>query len=556
PLTSTARPMATSEAMQPVNAAPEDQDQRPLSELLAALQLRYVHRSAKTLWLARTLNVALELHVDKCVIHKSEQDTGARFNRRELLWQDVLGAHVLTTTGDHLDLTTLDVAAMAQGEQKFLLGLFACPSKQRSSTSLKKRKLVEWFYQFDAAHAAATVAVAKWINYLADPRTVDVLAQATSLDSLQRVDYPARKFLVIINPVGGSGRGVQTYENKVAPIFKYANIDATLEITTKAAHGTEIVAKMPLNTYDCVLSVGGDGSLCEVFQGLMQREDWNLAVRQPIGIIPGGSGNGLSASVLHQSNEKPKPSNAAFVLAKGKPQEIDITSVRNGKETMYSFLSFEWALIADVDIESEKLRMLGGMRFVVTFGQHLLITRKEYPGTVWYLEDEQGGAEPLRYFDVHDPASTERPGFDLVDNSAENADESKGGKWKEITGNFHILWIMNVTHAAADAFVAPGAKLDDGYNYIMVLHGDHPRKQLIAILTAIENGKHLEETDAQLIRTRAFKLKTDRPDDLLCVDGEVFEGPYVEGQVHRGLGRIITLPPPHTATKPTAEATS
>lgn len=237
----------------------------------------------------------------------------------------------------------------------------------------------------------------------------------------------------------------------------------------------------------------------------MKRPDWNLAIRQPLGVIPTGSGNGLASSVNHQGFEKAKPINSAFVLAKGLPQDIDIATVRNGQnETMYSFLSMEYAMIADVDIESEKLRAMGGLRFTITFGQHILFMRREYHGTLWYLDDgeEDGGddetklmSDPPKYFDVHDPESAELPKLDLI----ESTDRSR---WKEIKSSFYMLWAMNMTHAASDALIAPPAKLDDGYHYIMIMDACHPRKDLLAMLLQIETGKHIEKPYVKLIRTR------------------------------------------------------
>lgn len=39
----------------------------------------------------------------------------------------------------------------------------------------------------------------------------------------------------------------------------------------------------------------------QVINGLMDREDWEQAIRTPLGILPGGSGNALAASVHHYS---------------------------------------------------------------------------------------------------------------------------------------------------------------------------------------------------------------------------------------------------------------
>lgn len=277
----------------------------------------------------------------------------------------------------------------------------------------------------------------------------------------------------------------------------------------------------------------------------MARPDWNRAIRQPIGIVPSGSGNGLSHSILHQSRERAKPLNAAFALAKGTAQDIDIASIRNGKAAvMYSFLSLEWAGIADVDLLSEKLRMLGGLRFGVGFGHHIYFTKKEYSGTLVYLDDdaEHAAQAPPRYFDTHDPNATAYPPLDLIDCSRDDH-AALGGTWKEVTGHFHLLWVMSITHAAGDALVAPDAQLDDGYHYIFYIDGQaHPRTELMSVLLAMEDGSHVKRASVEQIRTRAYKIVPDRPGDALCVDGELFEGPALECQVHRGLGRVIALP--------------
>lgn len=42
---------------------------------------------------------------------------------------------------------------------------------------------------------------------------------------------------------------------------------------------------------------------------------------------------------------------------------MDVVRVETAKDTMFSFLSVGWGLIADIDIESEKLRAIGSPRF-------------------------------------------------------------------------------------------------------------------------------------------------------------------------------------------------
>lgn len=39
----------------------------------------------------------------------------------------------------------------------------------------------------------------------------------------------------------------------------------------------------------------------QVINGLMERDDWQEAIQTPLGILPGGSGNALAASIHHYS---------------------------------------------------------------------------------------------------------------------------------------------------------------------------------------------------------------------------------------------------------------
>lgn len=45
-----------------------------------------------------------------------------------------------------------------------------------------------------------------------------------------------------------------------------------------------------------------------------------------------------------------------------------------------------------------------------------------------------------------------------------------------------------------------------------------------------------------VLSNRAFKIQPSRPDDLICVDGELFDGPYLEAQVHRGMACVMATP--------------
>lgn len=236
--------------------------------------------------------------------------------------------------------------------------------------------------------------------------------------------------------------------------------------------------------------------------------------------------------------------NATYALAKGVPQELDLASVVNGKEeVMYSFLSFEWAFMADVDIDSERYRMFGGMRFTMSAIAKLLSKHKNYTGKVRYLSSEKDTIAPPKYHNrAHDPLEVGAlcPTLDCLalDSSSKNDPETsialvevveeETQEWKELTGPYHMFWGVNVSHTGAQGYLAPNAAIDDGYYYMLVVEGAYSRLNMTRMLFGLEDGTHIGKKQVQLIRTRAFTLQVDNPEDRLCVDGELFSGPEIK----------------------------
>jgi diacylglycerol kinase family enzyme len=64
--------------------------------------------------------------------------------------------------------------------------------------------------------------------------------------------------------------------------------------TKKAGDSFEIPLTMDLGKYSALVSVGGDGTIFEVANGMLARED---GIRVPLAVIPSGSGNGLASTL-------------------------------------------------------------------------------------------------------------------------------------------------------------------------------------------------------------------------------------------------------------------
>ena len=79
-------------------------------------------------------------------------------------------------------------------------------------------------------------------------------------------------------------------------MFRASHVDYDVIQTQRQGHATEIASQLDLDRYDAIVTVSGDGLLHEVFNGLMKHVAWQRAIKCPIGVIPGGTGNGLVVS--------------------------------------------------------------------------------------------------------------------------------------------------------------------------------------------------------------------------------------------------------------------
>jgi len=199
---------------------------------------------------------------------------------------------------------------------------------------------------------------------LIDKNNVEVTSFINAIfQEIRGEDADSRPLLILVNPNSGSGAAKRRYEAEVAPYFKKMNLATEVLVTTRAGHAKEIGSKIDASKYRGIVTASGDGLLYEVLQGILSRKDDAIATirKLKLGVLPLGSGNGLAASILKDANESDITDllSSAFLIARGASRDIDIAAIETSSkssEVLYSFLCLEWALFADIDIESEWLR--------------------------------------------------------------------------------------------------------------------------------------------------------------------------------------------------------
>ncbi|MDY6936426.1 MAG: diacylglycerol kinase family protein [Cyanobacteriota bacterium] len=309
---------------------------------------------------------------------------------------------------------------------------------------------------------------------------------------------PPRHLHVILNPASGNQNPRQLFD-RLSPIFAASQMRWTLTETQLGGDAIEIARNLSLDI-DGLVVVGGDGTIYEVVNGLMSRPDWQQAIEIPIGIVPAGTGNGLSKTVLEMAGEPDDPVSAAFLIAKGEVRSFDLMRVKQGDRTYYSMLSLSWGLVSDVDIESERLRWLGSLRSDLYALLRILMLR------------------------------TYRGRFSFVPPSRSSLDSD----WQTIEDEFVFLWAMNLPWAARDKQAAPNVRADDGAMEVVVVRQGIAKWQLLAGLLQIADGSYLKIPGIDSYRAGKLQLEPLQHQGIFAVDGERVEYSTIEMEVLNG----------------------
>lgn len=93
-----------------------------------------------------------------------------------------------------------------------------------------------------------------------------------------------RKWVFIVNPVAGNGFAL-TLVDQIRQMIAIHRLDAEIVITERKGHATELSEHYANNGYNCIVGIGGDGTMNEIAIPLVHREDI------VVGLIGGGTGN-------------------------------------------------------------------------------------------------------------------------------------------------------------------------------------------------------------------------------------------------------------------------
>ena len=282
---------------------------------------------------------------------------------------------------------------------------------------------------------------------------------------------------LLYNPHAGRQQS-QKILKKVLQFFEDHHIDAELLKTEGPWHAKELAEHALLAGRDAFCVIGGDGTLHEVVNGLMARDD---APTIPLAIIPGGTGNALAEDLGLSSIDL-----ALEALGAGNSAPMDLGQItfRNpeGKEEQRYFLNLVGlGMGVRANLTAEKLRWMGLHRYNAAILYHILKNK---------------GLN----------AEIKADGSTLVSREANNHPLS-------------IVMIQNTVHGGKNLILAPAAKIDDGFLDLVFAPKMGRSKMLSLFQRVTKDGSHVTARGVHAGTFKTLEINTAAPEPI-NIDGE------------------------------------
>jgi len=280
----------------------------------------------------------------------------------------------------------------------------------------------------------------------------------------------SRRVKVILNPMADMGNAWKVADDLRPLINEYGNADWSG--TVYPTHATELARQAGEQGYDMVIAMGGDGTIHEVVNGLMQLPE----ARRPIlGVVPVGSGNDFA----HAIGIPMESDHALDHALKKEPSVVDL------------------GLMTDEHGRKEYFDNTIGIGFdtVVTIHAHRMPLLR---GFLVYL-----AAVLQTIFLNHEPIKMKI--------------EADGKQWEQ--SNLMVT-VCNGPREGGGFMVAPEARVDDGlFHYAMVVNVS--RLMMLRIVPEVMNGTHGKFKEVTLGSCKKMNILADRP-LYIHADGEIY----------------------------------
>ncbi|MEN8172385.1 MAG: diacylglycerol kinase family protein [Chloroflexota bacterium] len=283
---------------------------------------------------------------------------------------------------------------------------------------------------------------------------------------------PQHKTKLIINPNANMGKAWRVAADLRSIVEEFGGADWSG--TVYPTHAIELAKQAAQDGYELIIAVGGDGTVHEVINGIMQVP---AQERPRIGVVPLGSGNDFAYAV----GMKTDPFEALHQVFTGEAHAVDLGRIEDNRGIeIYIDNTIGIGFDATVTIRSHKMPIVRG------FAMYL--------------------AAVLQTIAMdHNPAYLQF--------------ESDQEKWE---GNTTMLVMCNGPREGGGFMVAPDAVNTDGiFHYASI--GDVTRPFMLRLVPEVMRGTHGRFDKVSMGSFKTLTVKSDRP-LYIHIDGEIFSG--------------------------------
>lgn len=283
---------------------------------------------------------------------------------------------------------------------------------------------------------------------------------------------PKHKVKLIVNPNADLGRAWRWAADLRPVVEEFGGADWSG--TVYPTHATELALQAAEAGYELVIAAGGDGTVHEVVNGLMQAPQDS---RPRLGIIPLGSGNDFS----HAVGVDPRPPVAIRQIFSGKTKRVDVGLMRDGHgREEYWDNAIGIGFDTTVTIRSRSYPYLRGFLIYLIAVLQTIILNHDAPCLVV---------------------------------------ESDLERWKK---EMVLLVLCNGGREGGGFFISPDAKPDDGvFHYAGVQKVSRP--MMLRLLPEVMKGTHGRFKQVRMGQFHKISIQSDRP-MYIHTDGEIFAG--------------------------------
>ena len=273
--------------------------------------------------------------------------------------------------------------------------------------------------------------------------------------------------LLVINPAAGNGQGkkigIHTEE-----IFRERKIPFDSYYSEKPGAIIPFCKSINFDNYDAIIAVGGDGTLYEVANGIMNAD---MPEKMKVGVIPVGTGN----SFTHDIGVHNDITGAIDSIQTGETRLVDVGYYISEEQKFYFLNILGIGFVADVCAVADRYKKFKKLSYAIGVLQ----------------------------------VTSRLAAFELELTIDQN---------KYIRKNCFVE-ICNSRYTGGDMLMAPQASIHDGYLDVILLN-EISRLNLLKAFPSVFKGDHLGLSAVETFRAKQIKIVTNPP-KTLTPDGEI-----------------------------------